>query len=343
MASKLTFYLRANISEESSPINSFVNNLENRLYDSGFNQIELSSTSGLPKVQDVITAADIFIYILDDESVADPSFLAELATVKSYAESDSKKLAITILTGLTNNYAMSKPYLAKNNVNLSIHNELSVKEAIDATVFIIQSFMGRQLAYSKNEKANSEKIESSTDDFVNDTKKELEGREFWLKVTAYVCFALGLIAIIIGIWLVFKFADEGLSVFVKNLKDDKGAITVQTLDWSLVVYNAVKSILIITLLIAASKYCFNLAKSFMVEALKLSDRVHAINFGRFYLRVFSKKGIESKEFIDVFRDWNINNQNSAFSAQNFNDYDPKILEKMTDALSKITDAVKKEK
>ena len=61
----------------------------------------------------------------------------------------------------------------------------------------------------------------------------------------------------------------------------------------------------------------------MGEALKNSDRVHAISFCKFYLRAYGEKAtwVEIKE---VFQHWNIA-KDSAFSVLDSKEFDPNFL------------------
>jgi len=72
----------------------------------------------------------------------------------------------------------------------------------------------------------------------------------------------------------------------------------------------------------------------MSESLKIADRIHAISFGKFYLQVFNQQ-VEPTEIKEIFRDWNINNQTNTFSSQQSNDYDPKLIEKISELVEKI--------
>jgi len=105
-------------------------------------------------------------------------------------------------------------------------------------------------------------------------------------------------------------------------------------NWNLTIFVGFKSIDIILLLIASSKYSFTLAKSYMSESLKIADRIHAISFGKFYLQVFNDQ-INPKEIKEIFRDWNINYQNNYFSSQTTADYDPKLIEKIIELIDKV--------
>ena len=85
------------------------------------------------------------------------------------------------------------------------------------------------------------------------------------------------------------------------------------------------------LMVSISKFMFTLAKSFMVEAIRASDRIHAISFGKFYLEAFDEK-VTREELIQIFGTWNIDNGATGFREQSPDDYDPKLLEKLLDTI-----------
>ena len=77
------------------------------------------------------------------------------------------------------------------------------------------------------------------------------------------------------------------------------------------------------LVVSFSKFLFTLARSFMVEAIRCSDRIHAISFGKFYIDAFDEK-VTRDEVIKIFSTWNIDNGATVFRSQTSEDYDPKI-------------------
>ena len=85
---------------------------------------------------------------------------------------------------------------------------------------------------------------------------------------------------------------------------------------------------------------FSLGKSYSSESLKSSDRIHAIRFGEFYLRAFGDK-TKWEELKEVFQHWNID-RNSSFASLDVSQFDPKILESLTD-LIKVVGGSKDEK
>ena len=88
---------------------------------------------------------------------------------------------------------------------------------------------------------------------------------------------------------------------------------------------AIASTIGVGLTLAFSRLSFTLGKAHMVEALRNADRKHAISYGEFYLNA-KGKDIDWSELKEAFQHWNID-KGSAFSLQNSDDFDPKLLEK----------------
>lgn len=109
----------------------------------------------------------------------------------------------------------------------------------------------------------------------------------------------------------------------------------EKISWPVVSFLAFKGIIVIGLFIALAKYCFTYSQSFTHEAIKNSERKHAINFGKFYLETY---GAEAQwgQVKEAFEHWNINSS-SAFSGSDSDKFDPKIFDK---AIS-IAEAVQK--
>lgn len=63
----------------------------------------------------------------------------------------------------------------------------------------------------------------------------------------------------------------------------------------------------------------------MVEAIRCSDRIHAISFGKFFLDAYGSEA-SREEVLRAFSSWNIDNGNTSFRNQSGEDYDPKIAE-----------------
>lgn len=68
----------------------------------------------------------------------------------------------------------------------------------------------------------------------------------------------------------------------------------------------------------------------MHEAIKRSDRTHAITFGKLYLEIYGNT-VDRKELLDIFENWNITSE-SAFSKVSPPSFDPKIIDQLGDFL-----------
>ena len=159
------------------------------------------------------------------------------------------------------------------------------------------------------QKAKQEQIEITAASFVQESISELNKRENRLKFQA-------------GLWYIIGFASliGGISIAAFLVKTNQNELT-STIG---IVYLILKSLLIIGLLVAASRYAFNLGKTYMNESLKNADRIHAISFGKFYLQVFGTN-IKPEDLKDVFKDWNTN-QESAFIKLDSSEFDPQLLQ-----------------
>ncbi len=87
-----------------------------------------------------------------------------------------------------------------------------------------------------------------------------------------------------------------------------------------------KTVVIIGLLSACAKYGFTLGKSYVSESLKSADRIHAISFGKFFIRVFGAKA-KWPELKDAFQHSNINRA-STFTSLDTSQFDPKLIESL---------------
>ncbi|PSV98968.1 magnesium transporter MgtE N-terminal domain-containing protein [Photobacterium lipolyticum] len=98
------------------------------------------------------------------------------------------------------------------------------------------------------------------------------------------------------------------------------------IDWLFFTYLILKGLVIIGLLGAFAKHCFNQGNAYMHEALKRSDRVHAIRFGKLYLEIYGNN-VEKEDMKSIFENWNIESD-SAFTKVPSPNFEPKTLEQM---------------
>lgn len=273
--------------------------------------------------------SDIIIPIITQYSLKSNNFLNELVQLRNYTSYRDDKLLIPVVTGDVDFENLPESLFSINFI--TIRDKLSESEISQIVKKIndaINSFLGKKIATEEKALEIKEKIAKTAPSYISETILDLNRREKYQRRIALFWYVLGFISLISGIVVAFWFSTITLDVFKGNE------------NWSLTTFYALKSIFIIILLVASSKYSFILAKSYMSESLKIADRIHAISFGKFYLQVFNDR-INPEEIKEIFRDWNINNQSNNFSNQSTSEYDPKIIERAIDLLYKLKQFEKK--
>lgn len=109
--------------------------------------------------------------------------------------------------------------------------------------------------------------------------------------------------------------------------------------WELIVFSFVKGLIAVALLGALARYAFLLSNAYVREALKNSDRRHAINFGKFYLESYGAAA-DWSQVKEAFEHWNISGSN-AFSPQEDASTDISSLVRLVPLLEKVNKAFSK--
>lgn len=213
--------------------------------------------------------------------------------------------------------------LDDNNLDLTI-------EKIDTSIV---SFQNNKLVKDEERKKKIQLIESKAADYIKESTKNLTTREKHNKNVAYICYLAGFISLTAGVY----FAINGLYKFseTQNNLDDSKAFPL-----TIIIIILVKSIIIIGLLVACSKYTFTLGKSFMHESLRNSDRIHAISFGEFFIKAFGDKISSYKEITEIFQNWNID-KSSSFYEMDTKTYDPNFSENLVEIIKSLSDKIQK--
>lgn len=176
---------------------------------------------------------------------------------------------------------------------------------------------------TKNQKAAAvvQNIQLKAPDYIRKNKTDLENIEVSLKNTASKWYDWSVISLVLSIL-------TAIIMLAYTARTDFAG------DWVRPLFVTIKGIILITLLLSSAKYCLSLAKAYTSEALKIADRIHAIAFGDFYIKVFENE-LKSSELKEIFRDWNINNQTNSFSKDSSGDLDIKMLEKVLDLADRM--------
>ncbi len=269
-----------------------------------------------------IKKTDVFLVLLTENSITSQSVISEIGAARAYIDSSSQeKLFIPILMG-----TVDIPLVIQDIQAIIIENKQSIDEAAAKIRGAIDALLGRKLANEEKRIERKEQIERTAANYIEEAIQELKERESSLETKANRWNMIGWCSLITGVF-------SAIILVLLTLTTTGGAVK----SWPEFSFLAIKSIIIVALLIASAKYAFSLAKSFMSEALKNSDRIHAISFGKFFLQAFGDK-VDENEVKEIFQHWNINNK-SSFSELDAEKFDPKIVE----AILSVAEVVKTSK
>jgi hypothetical protein len=308
----------------SSKDNQLVDEITRKLTDPNINifmdQFNLQAGDNWKIVlSDHLKNADILISVLTENSVNSSWFSSEMSAAFGYFKESGKPRVLPI-------YFDNVPLPEEiNHIQVLTASRDNIEVLVRKLRESIFRIMGELQANTEQKQQIIEKVEKSSENYIQTSLQELRKRENSNKRLSYFCYILSyvslLLCVLLAVW-------RGSNVI--NMKIDNG-IMIQ-LQFAFI------SILIFSLIIALSRLTFILGKSFMVESLRNADRIHAISFGEFYLKAYGDK-VDWKEIKDVFQHWNID-KGSAFITQSTNEFDPELLKYLIEFTKIITNTRK---
>lgn len=268
------------------------------------------------KISDALKSSDGIITLITENSLNSQFVMSEIGATRTYIDIDKSKFLIPVIFG-----KLEIPLILQD-IQCLFADKNSIRDTAEKIHQAITSLSFRQKAEQDKQAKQIEKIETNASKYVEDAMTRLRQRESRNKLIGNVWYSLGFVSLLGGV----IFGVFGIAEF---LNAERITADVQ---WTIVVILTIKTAVIIGLLIACSKYCFTLGKSYINEALKNADRSHAISFGKFYLDAYGSSA-KWEDLKEAFQYWNINNE-STFSKLDTNQYDPKFVELVVE-LSKI--------
>lgn len=246
--------------------------------------------------------ADGIIFVVSASSLESRYVMTEIGAALGYFEERGRPLPLPVVidgSALPTQIDHIHAILAKDKTPDEV--------ALDI-VGAIERLAGREQAREERKEEVRSRVETNAAIFIAKSLKELRNREdqyrLWAKVwygAAYLSLAIGLCT---AVWRATT-----LPGHLSNWVDLAGFIAIGAV--------------ILGLLVAAARFAFMLGKSYMVEALRNSDRIHAISFGEFYLRAFPDQ-LDWAQVKDAFQHWNIDN-GSSFLGQTAQDFDTEVF------------------
>ena len=251
-----------------------------------------------------LSQSEIAVFLIDETSLDSEEFETEVNFAMGYSKATSDLAILPVVFG-----EIKIPrYLNRlNSLRIDLTN---LELGLDGIVSSINRILGKQAAEFeiRDEQRTQIKIEAA--EFVAESLKTLEKKEATERIISFSWYALSGLALLAGV---------GFSFYRLTYFDFENSSIFSTIEV------AIASTIGVGLTLAFSRLSFTLGKAHMVEALRNADRKHAISYGEFYLNA-KGKDIDWSELKEAFQHWNID-KGSAFSLQNSDDFDPKLLER----------------
>ena len=219
-----------------------------------------------------------------------------------------------------------------NMVGIDLYNNLSsdmrnkaeqyckrIFSPAEGKEFLLTTFPEIAAAFDLETKKLTESIEEEGYTFLNNTIQNLNSREKTNRHISFCCYILSFV--VLSALLAF-FTWRYIFFFNTEINIELQSTIILCI--GLVALSA--------LAISICRFLFLLGKSFMVEAIRCSDRAHALGLGLFYLKLFKGK-FKWEELRDVLQSWNID-KGSAFINLDAKDIEGVSLDKIATVLKK---------
>ncbi|HCD1652373.1 TPA: toll/interleukin-1 receptor domain-containing protein, partial [Klebsiella pneumoniae] len=232
--------------------------------------------------------ADVFIALVTEHSDKSYYFNIEVTGAISYvANSNRDKLVLPVVL---DKEALNDSDLGAFQALFARSDDMTnlVNEIVNA----ISRFEGARVAQEERKEIRAKVLKDESADYISETIEDLKAREKdgrQLSSRWHFAGYGALVASVIFVLILWFLAERS---FVES-----------PLDTTRLIFDAIKGVTVVALLLGLARYSFLMAKTHQLEALKNADRLHAISFGKFYMRVFSTQ-ISQTELKEVFQHWN---------------------------------------
>lgn len=305
--------------------NVIANKLSSILLSDGY---DIFNASSIPFGADIykyigseIAKADVFIIIVSKSSNRSTYVASEMAAILSLRDKGRMPLVIPIVIGKDTDvpidiarfhYVVFPNSTDNSTTKHDQHEQLldSVygKDAIKKIELILSAHEEKLKTEALKKKKIEEKVQSGLSKYIEDVFENLKASEKRNRRLALGLYLISIISLIATVLIAVLFYTR-MDFNIANSK--------------YIVIFGIVSLCIIIMLVSLSKLLFTLAKSFMVEAIRCSDRIHAISFGKFFLDAYGEEATH-EEVLKAFSSWNIDNGSTSFRTQSGDDFDPKF-------------------
>lgn len=249
--------------------------------------------------------ADAFVVLLSESSMASSYTLMEVGTARAYSSEIGHPLVIPVIID-----DIEIP-IALQDIQVLFATDRDVHRIANEVERSLSSLAGLVAAKGQKAEEVAKKISANAATYIEEAVSAQKTNERTNSIFGFVWYLIGFVSLLGGL----AFAFLSLSAH----RQPSGWIAFASLMFA--------GLVVIGFLGACAKYAFSLGKAYTSEALKASDRMHAIAFGKFYLKAFEDK-VEWSEVKEVFQYWNID-RSSTFAALDASQIDPQILSLMS--------------
>ncbi|WP_189638203.1 toll/interleukin-1 receptor domain-containing protein [Bacillus sp. dmp10] len=266
-----------------------------------------------------LKTADYLVVILTRRAQQSNHVKHELSTAMGYYRERKKPIIIPI--AFEEDGVPFKHDTAFADMQILIGSRDNIHQFASTIAYKISEHIGEAQAIEEENEEKIAKVEKKIDTYITGAITRLTAKEKDYRNIAYICYGLcGLFLIGAIIFLLYKVN------FIIN--SQKVLTTAEQIQLGLVGF------VLLALILSVARFLYLIGKSFMVESLRNSDRIHAISFGEFYLKAYQEKA-EWSEIKEAFQHWNIGG-GSSFNSQSTNDFDPEIFKNIIEFTKVIT-------
>lgn len=261
-------------------------------------------------LDDGLKSADVFVVLLSDNTASSAYTMMEVGAARAFSGATGRPLVIPIAID-----PMPIP-LTLQDIQILFAPDRDIERISFEIARGISSQHGLLLAREAKAEETVTRIRENAPNYIDEAiaaQEIIRRSNGW---AARIWYGAGFIALLSGI----------ASVLWTSIMHQPAAS-----DWFSLARLLVVNLVLVGFLGACSRYAFSLGKSYTTEALKASDRIHAIMFGRFYLNAFPDR-VTWVELKEVFANWNIDRV-SAFANLDVSQIDPQIISLITQAIS----------
>lgn len=248
--------------------------------------------------------ADAVVVLVSPQSASSQWVIYEAGAAIGYMSEKGKPIVIPVVLGA----AELPPVLAQ--LQAIFADPFDSQDVAHAIQVSLAHLFGKLEAKAQKRKEVKGRVEAKAADFIRESLESLKANEARDRRIAHFWYLASVAALTVGL------------AFASQRFLHAGSVTARD-SWTEIIQLALVSLLFVGFLGALAKLAYNLGKGFMVEALRSSDRIHAISFGEFYLKAFGDDA-DWTEVKEVFQHWNID-KGSGFLAQDSHDVDPQVL------------------